>query len=235
MTPLMAPGRRFVPIEEARRHGCREAAVLVLVYPHQCQAHTVLTLRPDHLPEHGGQVSLPGGRLEAGEDSLAAAVREAREELGITIRRRAAIGTLTAVYIPPTDYCLTPWVAVVERRPAFVPRADEVAELIEVPLDAMAQWQPEVAEWHWGGQLRRVPAYAIGGHWVWGATAMILAELAAIWRQVAARFPTVGDPQMAQRRVKPPSEELESAVECPPLGREGRAPADSEGGDDGKA
>ena len=186
----MAPaGRVFKTIEDARAGGCREACALVLLYPHQGATHTVLTLRHAGLRDHAGQVSLPGGRIEPGEDAVAGAFREAHEELAIEPETLDFLGMLTPLHIPPTDFCLYPVLAAARHRPAFIQQPEEVAELIEWPVHRLTDdaWR--------GGELRAlrgeerwIPYFRCGGHKVWGATAMILAEVAALWREACVHL-----------------------------------------------
>jgi 8-oxo-dGTP pyrophosphatase MutT (NUDIX family) len=184
----MAPaGRGFLTIEAARAAGCREAAALAALYPVEGVAHLALTVRRADLPEHAGQVSLPGGRCRPGEPALACAVREAWEELALPPDRLAVLGPLTPVYIPPSAHCVQPYLASLPERPVFRPDPGEVAELIEVPLDALIDPACRRREtWQLGGEAREVPFFAFGGPPVWGATAMMLAELAALWAPVRA-------------------------------------------------
>lgn len=183
----MAPaGRGFMPIEEARANGCREASTLVLLYPVAGEVKVVLTLRTAHLKDHSGQVSFPGGRLELGEDAVDCALREAWEELGIPADAVEVLGHLTPLHIGPSNFCLWPVLAVSQERPAFAIHDAEVAELIECPVarlldPAFLGSEERVLQ---SGQRREVPFYNCQGHKVWGATAMILAELAAVWREV---------------------------------------------------
>jgi 8-oxo-dGTP pyrophosphatase MutT (NUDIX family) len=155
----------------------RESAVLVLLYPRGGQTYTVLTLRPQDLHAHAGQISFPGGRLEAHETPAQAALRETHEEVGIHPAQVKLLGSLTPLYIPPSDYQVHPFVGWHEQSPTFTPQAGEVAELVEVPLlmllDASTR-QEEI--WNRRGLELQVPYFNVGNHKVWGATAMILSE-----------------------------------------------------------
>ncbi len=169
-------------VEAARANGCREGAVLLLVYLLRGQMHTVLTLRAAGLRNHAGQISLPGGRVDPGEDMVQCAIREAWEELGIVPAELDILGRLSELYIPPSNFCLVPIVAVTHRRPDFQPHDVEVAELIETPLALFAEPASRQEETRLiAGVERRAPYYLVGSHKVWGATAMILAEMAALW------------------------------------------------------
>ena len=160
--------------------------VLILLYPHDGELYFALMRRTDH-PEdrHKGQISLPGGRHEAADaDYRATALREAREELGIALEAYELLGTLSTLYIPPSNFYVYPSVAYTPVRPAFVPDPGEVAELIEVPLRTLLDPRTRIVEEWTMPQLNdtrvMMPHYHIDGHKVWGATAMVLAEFAAL-------------------------------------------------------
>ncbi len=184
MMDLAPSARTFVDVDAARARGSREGGALLLVYPWRGEPHTVLTVRSAALRDHAGQISLPGGRIEAGESPVDAALREAWEELAIVPADLDVLGVLTPVYIPPSHFLVHPVVAARRSRPDFRPHAAEVAEAIDVPIarfldDAVRR----VETWDIRGERRRVPFFDLGGHKVWGATAMILREFAVVWRE----------------------------------------------------
>lgn len=183
----MAPGHRPPPVETAARAARgRPSAALVLLYPWDGEAATVLTVRAPGLRAHAGQVSLPGGRLEPGETHAEAALREAEEELGVRAGDLEVLGALSPLWIPPTDFTVHPIVAATAGRPRFVPAPGEVAAVLEVPLGRLGRPETRrVARWTVRGQPSDIPHFDVGGHVVWGATAMILAELLAAWRDAA--------------------------------------------------
>lgn len=165
----------------------REAGVLLLLYPHGSGLHFVLTRRTDRLGSHSGQISLPGGRREPDDaDFTATALREAYEELGVMLDDADVLGQLTELYVPPSHYLVHPIVAYLTQRPLFQPNADEVAEVIEAPLVILLN--PDIREEEprallsQGGAMAVTPFYRIGGHKVWGATAMVLSEFEALLR-----------------------------------------------------
>ncbi|HRX01832.1 MAG TPA: CoA pyrophosphatase [Anaerolineae bacterium] len=164
-------------------HRPREGGVLVLLYPGgpAGDLHLVLTRRTDSVGNHRGQISFPGGTVDPGDPSTAyTAMREACEEIGVCEDDLQLLGDLTPLYIPPSDYYIYPHVAWVPRRPDFDPQPDEVAELLEPPIAHFLDERNIVVEdWLLRGELRQVPFYNVCGHKVWGATAMVLAELAA--------------------------------------------------------
>lgn len=180
-------GRHFGPPP----HDAVPAAVTVLVYPHEGRLWMPLTLRHAAMKAHAGQVSFPGGRIDPGESDVAAALRELHEELGIGGERAEPVAALTPLYIFGTNFFVRPWLAWAERRPEFVVNGAEVAELLEMPLDALG----EAA--HQGrhrktvrGIDQEVPHLSWQGQLIWGATAMILGEVAALYERISAAAET---------------------------------------------
>lgn len=171
--------------------GLRDAASLILIYPLNHIPYLALTVRAADLRSHTGQVSLPGGRVDEGESIEAAALRESFEEVGVDPSRVRVLGQLTPLHIPVSRYLLHPVVGVADARPDFERAEQEVARIIEVPLDVLAD-PATVKEERWQREREGamtpvdVPFYAIDGEKVWGATAMVLAEFLAIWRSVEA-------------------------------------------------
>ena len=160
----------------------RQAGVLLLLYPFQDVLHLVLTVRTSELNHHSGQVSMPGGGWEEGDASLQeTALREAHEEVGVASEELELLGSLTPLYIQPSNNSVHPLVAYAPQRPTFHPDAKEVAELLEVPLHLLLDPATRREEdWMWRGVLLRVPFYMVGEHKVWGATAIILAEFVGL-------------------------------------------------------
>jgi 8-oxo-dGTP pyrophosphatase MutT (NUDIX family) len=155
----------------------RQGGVLILLYPHRGQLHLVLTRRTDRLENHKGQISLPGGRREGDEPIQQTALREAQEELGVLPAVVETLGELTPLYIPTSDFCITPVVGWIENRPHWQPDPDEVAEVVEIPLRRLADPASVREEiWHRGELTMQVRFYSFAGHRVWGATAMVLSE-----------------------------------------------------------
>lgn len=181
----MAPAsRRFVATDEARQRGATEAAALVLLFPDgpDLRTHCVLTVRSGELRNHPGQISFPGGRIDHGETITEAALREAWEELSVPGYALDVLGELTPVYISVTDYLVHPVVAAAARRPDFRPQEDEVADLIEVPVRRfVGEANRREDTWVLRGERRLVRYFEVSGHKVWGATAMMLSELAAVY------------------------------------------------------
>jgi len=161
--------------------------VLILLYPYAGEWHFPLMRRVEDGLTHSGQISLPGGSQEAGESIRETALREACEEVGAACTEVDVLGQLTTIYIPPSNFLVTPTVGQVEHRPDFKCDPREVAELIEVPLSTL--FDPNVVRrepWMLRGTQVEVPFFQIGLHKVWGATAMILSELKMILEKMTS-------------------------------------------------
>jgi 8-oxo-dGTP pyrophosphatase MutT (NUDIX family) len=176
----MEPAWRGAPPPRSAEGPPRTAAALAYVYEENGALQLPLTLRRHDLREHRGQVSLPGGRPEAGERSEATAWREAREEIGLAPSDGVVLGTLAPVYIPVTHTTLSVHVATGEAPTALVAQPSEVARIVVVPLGHLAdpaRHKRRVVETH--GREVDVPWFDVGGLFLWGATAMALHELVA--------------------------------------------------------
>jgi 8-oxo-dGTP pyrophosphatase MutT (NUDIX family) len=161
----------------------RDAAVLVLVYPVDVRPTFVLTRRTETVDHHRGQVSLPGGAFEPGEDAETCALRECEEEVGVDLPDARILGHLTPLHVPVSGFLVRPVVAALSRRPSFRARPEEVASIHEVPIadlaDPATAREDRVRD-EAGGFWKRRPWLALDGLRVWGATAMMLAELRAV-------------------------------------------------------
>lgn len=174
MQPELSFGRHFSPPPTT----ARPAAVLVLLCPTQEGWTVPLTLRPDDLADHPGQISLPGGAVEDGESTSETALRELREELGVASSGIELLGPLSKLYLYHSDFLIWPWLAVTRNKPIWRPNPREVAELIELPLAMISPVnQPATLNHEQRGLRFRAPCYRWRRHAIWGATAMILAEL----------------------------------------------------------
>lgn len=160
----------------------REAAVLVVLFPLKKHLATVLTVRPESLRDHAGQISFPGGSREPFEPLQETALRECEEELGIARRDLDVLGPLTPIYIPPTNFHVMPYVAALKQRPRYTIDAREVAHVLEVPVPHLLHPDTrQVGNWDVRGTAYTIPYFDVEGHRVWGATAAILAELLAVF------------------------------------------------------
>ena len=183
MWPRRPPG---IELPSSSNSG-RAAAVLILIYPVDGAPYLALTRRTETVQNHKGQISLPGGAHEGNETITQTALREANEELAVITSGVELLGTLTPVYIGVCDYLITPVVAIATQRPDFRPDPLEVVEAIEIPLSLLLDPAARSEEdWEIRGFSVHVPFFSVGPHKVWGATAMILAEFAALLEQALA-------------------------------------------------
>jgi 8-oxo-dGTP pyrophosphatase MutT (NUDIX family) len=159
----------------------RNAAGLVLLFPVDDRPHVVLTVRSESLGRHSGQVSLPGGAVDPGETFEQAALREAREEVSLDSRSVRVLGALTPLDIPVSGFRLHPIVGTMDVRPSLVATDGEVARVLSVALDELLD--PRAIRWterSRDGVALTVPAFAVHGEELWGATAMVMAELLVV-------------------------------------------------------
>ncbi len=177
MAPEPVNGSYFdAPPDEARR-----AAVILLLYPAEGGWRLPLLVRPIDLAHHGGQIGLPGGLIETGETTWQAALRELEEEISVPPDGIEPLGELSPLYVFVSNNHVSPWIGVIDRAPTFLMNAAEVAEVIELPITNLFGNSPK-GEFlrQQDGLQQRVPYFAFGQHRIWGATAMMLAEFAAV-------------------------------------------------------
>jgi 8-oxo-dGTP pyrophosphatase MutT (NUDIX family) len=173
-------GERCSEVHEdgARLEALRPAAVLVPVVLRPAELSVLLTRRTDHLHHHPGQISFPGGRVEAHDVSpVMTALRETEEEIGLDPERVELLGELPD-YCTGTGFRVTPVVGLVH--PPFELKLDafEVAEAFEVPLSFLldpANHQRHRMEYQ--GRMREYYAMPYGNYFIWGATAGMLVSL----------------------------------------------------------
>ena len=184
MAPRYEAGHRRPPTEDT---DCTDAGVLALLYPDETGAPAVLlTVRRNDLAHHPGQISFPGGRCEADEAPCDTARREAHEEVGLPSSTYTVLGALTPLYIPPSGFCAHPFVAVCPNAPCITLQKSEVEAVLPVPIPILLDPATRTVEtWTLRGRAIDVPFYAVDGHTVWGATAMMLAELLQVIRNAS--------------------------------------------------
>lgn len=162
----------------------RPGGVLVLLYEEDDVIKFPLIKRPDYPGAHGGQVSLPGGKAEAGEDAIRTALRECEEEIGVLQGTIEVLGKLSDFLVIPSNFIVTPVIGFVDQTPAFRPDPFEVSRVIEAKLsDVTGEDVIREREIVAAGKYRMIaPHFEIDNEVVWGATAMMLNEFRAVLR-----------------------------------------------------
>ncbi|MGI8921611.1 MAG: NUDIX hydrolase [Solirubrobacteraceae bacterium] len=141
------------------------------------ELHAVLTRRRQDLRRHAGEISFPGGRRDdADSDLISTALREAHEEIGLDPAGVHVVGALTPTPTFVTGYAVYPFVGLIEPGQRWSPSAREVAEVLELPLRAVAASHARRRLIRRGVPIR-TDVYEVGGALIWGATARIVAEL----------------------------------------------------------
>lgn len=154
------------------------AAVLIAV-TREAEPQLLLTRRSADLRRHPGQIAFPGGRIDPDDaDAVAAALREAEEEVALARNEVEVLGQLDR-YETGTGYAITPVVGLVAPGLELIPQASEVAAIFHVPFaHVIDPANHEIRNGQWQGQTRRVYVIRHGDHEIWGATAGILVNLA---------------------------------------------------------
>lgn len=163
--------------------GTANAAVLLPLFRHDGEWTLLMTRRALHLRHHPGQLSFPGGRIESGESSAAAALREAYEETGIDPTTVQLLGQLPAINTS-TGFIVEPWLGLLDGLPTLQLQRDEVDSVLLLPLqEALSARRRQTEIWPLRGKQQRLHFIPWQQHLIWGASAEILYLLA---QQVAA-------------------------------------------------
>ena len=153
------------------------SAVLILLFQDGNEIRFFLTERTDTVQHHKGQISLPGGAREKGEQLFETAIRETHEEIGVPGKDIKVIGELTPLFVPVTGYMIHPFVGYINYIPKLVPHPGEVNNDFSITLnDLLDPTNIKTELWTIRGLPVDVPFYQFDKYKVWGATAMILAE-----------------------------------------------------------
>jgi 8-oxo-dGTP pyrophosphatase MutT (NUDIX family) len=148
------------------------AAVMVPVIDLPAPA-LLFTVRSDQVRDHRGEISFPGGvRHPEDRDLLATALRETEEELGIDPAAFDVLGSLRPTHTVVSGYVIQPFVGLLAERPEVTPSPVEIAEVLELEVNRLAEVEREVESWF---------AYTVDGHTVWGATGRIVHAFLEVW------------------------------------------------------
>lgn len=166
----------------------KKAGVLLLIYPVMNDPKLVFIQRAEYPGVHSGQISFPGGAWEEGDQTMIdTALREAEEEIGISREQVQVIGHLSDLYIPPSNFLVTPVVCYTLNRPVFIPDPKEVSGILEISVQGLMSentlTEKEITVYP--AMKFNVPCFYIDGQVIWGATAMMLSELTAVIRSIS--------------------------------------------------
>jgi 8-oxo-dGTP pyrophosphatase MutT (NUDIX family) len=160
----------------------KPGGVLILLYEEEGLIKFPLIKRPTYTGAHSGQISLPGGKAEPGEDIFQTALREGEEEIGVKQKDIRIIGKLSEFNVIPSNFLVTPVIAMIDYAPEFIPDQFEVEKVIQADLfelakeDAIRESEILAA----GLYPMMAPHFLIENEIVWGATAMMLNEFRMI-------------------------------------------------------
>ncbi|MBA2584159.1 MAG: CoA pyrophosphatase [Bacteroidetes bacterium] len=177
----MAPhGRKSFNCSDFSVLNSKKGSILIAIYPHNNLWLTAYIKRTEYTGVHSGQISFPGGKFEPRDISAEnTALRETYEEIGVFPEEVEIIGQLSDLYIPASNFIVTPFVGFIPIRPQFKIQEKEVAALIEVELNTILKASENVATTKIRTVSDRVitaPVYQFEQHLIWGATAMITSE-----------------------------------------------------------
>lgn len=179
---MVPPTRKaFAQYSQEQLQQAKRAGVLALFYPNiNYEVQVILTLRKTYKGVHSAQVSFPGGKIEPQDKNLeATAVRETFEEIGVPVNTIEVVKKLSEIYIPPSNFCVQPFMGILKETPQFTKQETEVEQLIEVKLKDLLNDEnlilKEITTSYSVGI--EVPAFKLNGYTVWGATAMMLSEI----------------------------------------------------------
>lgn len=165
----------------------KKAAVLMLLYPKDNVTHMALIVRNSYPGIHASQIAFPGGKVEEYDKDLSdTALRETHEEIGISKEKVEVIRAFSEVYIPPSNYLVSPFLGFSSEELFFTLNPEEVAGLIELPLYQFLDESNVVTvnmTTSYANNIQ-VPAFQIGDDLVWGATAMMMSELKELIKKV---------------------------------------------------
>ncbi|WP_136669433.1 CoA pyrophosphatase [Flavobacterium sp. H122] len=165
----------------------KKAAVLMLLYPKSSQTHMALIVRNSYPGIHASQIAFPGGKVEVYDKDLSdTALRETHEEIGVPKEKVEVIRAFSEVYIPPSNYLVSPFLGFSNEELFFKLNPEEVSGIIELPLHQFLDESTVVTVSMTTSYAKdiMVPAFQIGEYLVWGATAMMMSELKELIKRV---------------------------------------------------
>ena len=185
----MAPLERISSLnsQEYLDKNPKKAAVMMLLYPRNHEAHLALIVRNSYPGIHASQIAFPGGKVEPTDIDLQhTALRETHEEIGVKPESVNVIRPFSELYIPPSNFLVSPFLGVVYDEIDFVPSPYEVKRVLELPLKDLLDDRiiTQVVMSTSYAKNISVPVFNVDKYVVWGATAMMMSELKETIRKV---------------------------------------------------
>lgn len=188
----MAPSHRLPTSQyDLKKLDPRVSSVLMMLYPENNAIKTLFIVRSSYDGKHSAQIGFPGGKQETGDESLYhTAVRETHEEIGIDVKDLNFIGKLSDVFIPVSNFLVTPYLVYLKNKPALKINEREVAGVIEVELFHFFKSDIKKVKEMLLNECTpfEAPYYDIDGQHLWGATAMMISEVMEIILQSGFDF-----------------------------------------------
>ena len=188
---LLVPPGRLKKIKDHFKNisNPKKASVLIHIYPDiNKKARFILIRRNVYEGIHSGQISLPGGKFQAiDSNDWNTALREASEEVGLIKDSVLKIKELTKVFIPPSNFIVTPFISFSTEKPFFQKQKKEVDQIIEAPIDSLLNEKSLTKRKISTSYMKDifVPGYFLKEAFVWGATAMILTEFKQLIKKLS--------------------------------------------------
>jgi 8-oxo-dGTP pyrophosphatase MutT (NUDIX family) len=177
-----------IKVSQSTLENAKKAAVLAAFYPDkEGQTYLLFIKRQAGEGVHANQIAFPGGREEDTDNDLAyTALREAEEEVGIRSKDMRFLKALTAVYIPPSNFLVQPYMGLYFKSRPFIRQVSEVNALLEVPLlDILDASNKQLSKLNTSYATDiEVPSFKFKDQIIWGATAMILNEIRWLLKEV---------------------------------------------------
>ncbi|QGY45075.1 NUDIX domain-containing protein [Maribellus comscasis] len=171
---MLPPSRKLLAAPE-KRHKLKHSSVLLALYVENSNLYGCLIKRPKHMKHHAGQIALPGGRIEKGENAVETALRETYEEIGVHKNQIEILGVLSELYVEVSGFLIQPIVGWLNKKPTFSINKDEVEKMVLFPiLKYKNHFEKTSIKTNIG--VLEVPCIKFDGEIIWGATAMILSE-----------------------------------------------------------